>query len=155
MTIDKNIFAFTSWLMRNIHVETETGLTEFDGYEWYNYMWNKWLQNTDVGRKIINDALRKNMNDGNNNNPGTTDNMTTNSITGQNNMGKYPEPGQTWQHYKGGRYEIIAMCNHTTTNEPLVIYKSLSFNGFHARPYSEWHDEIWIDGYRKRRFELI
>ena len=74
---------------------------------------------------------------GENNNP---DNTVT---TGQNNTGTYPEPNQIWQHYKGGRYEIIAMCNHTTTNEVMVIYKSLSFNGFHARPYSEWHDKMW------------
>ena len=85
-----------------------------------------------------------------NNNPGNN-NMTT----GQNNMGTYPEPNQIWQHYKGGRYEIIAMCNHTTTNELLVIYKSLSFNGFHARPYSEWHDEVWEGKHRKTRFELV
>jgi hypothetical protein len=80
------------------------------------------------------------------NNPDNTDNMTTDktiTITGQNNTGTYPEPNQIWQHYKGGRYEIIAMCNHTTTNEVMVIYKSLSFNGFHARPYSEWHDKMW------------
>ena len=91
-----------------------------------------------------------------NNNPGTTTtDKTTTTTTGQNNTGTYPEPGQTWLHYKGGRYEIIAMCNHTTTNEPLVIYKSKSFNGFHARPYSEWHDEIWENNYCKVRFTLV
>ena len=89
----------------------------------------------------------------NNNNPGN--NTTTNSIAGQNNTGTYPVPGQIWSHYKGGRYEIIAMCNHTTTNEVLVIYRSLSFGGYHARPYSEWHDEIWIDGHGRTRFMLI
>jgi hypothetical protein len=52
-------------------------------------------------------------------------------------MNSYPQPGQVWQHYKGGHYEIVAMCNHTDTDEILVIYKSLSFGGFHARPYSE------------------
>ena len=84
-----------------------------------------------------------------NNNPGLTMDMvadmkttTIASSSGQNNTGIYPEPGQIWQHYKGGRYEITAMCNHTTTNEAMVIYKSLSFNGYHARPYSEWHDEV-------------
>jgi len=86
-----------------------------------------------------------------NNNPGNNNTVTT----GQNNTGTYPEPHQVWLHYKGGRYEIIAMCNHTTTNELLVIYKSLSFNGFHARPYSEWHDEVWVDNNRKTRFELV
>ena len=54
-------------------------------------------------------------------------------------MKGYPQPGEIWCHYKGGKYEVIAMCNHTSTDEILVIYKSLSFGGFHARPYSEWH----------------
>jgi hypothetical protein len=53
MTINDNTFAFTSWLVRNTNVETETGLTELDGYEWYNYMWDKWLHNSDAGRKIM------------------------------------------------------------------------------------------------------
>jgi hypothetical protein len=52
----------------------------------------------------------------------------------------YPKPGEKYQHYKGGQYEIVCMCNHTDTNEMLVIYKSLSFGGFHARPYDEWHE---------------
>jgi hypothetical protein len=61
------------------------------------------------------------------------------------NYNPYPKPGEIWQHYKGGQYEIVAMCNHTDTDEILVIYKSLSFGGFHARPYSEWHDAVKID----------
>jgi hypothetical protein len=55
---------------------------------------------------------------------------------------QYPKPGEKWLHYKGGQYEIVCMCNHTDTNEVLVIYRSLSFGGFHARPYSEWHEEV-------------
>jgi hypothetical protein len=60
----------------------------------------------------------------------------------QNNQGPYPQPNEIWQHYKGGKYQIVAMCNHTETDEVLVIYKSLSFGGFHARPYSEWHEQV-------------
>jgi hypothetical protein len=84
-----------------------------------------------------------------------TETHTIATSSGQNNTGTYPEPKQIWLHYKGGRYEIIAMCNHTTTHEVMVIYKSKSFNGFHARPYSEWHDEIWDGPHRKTRFTLI
>jgi len=65
----------------------------------------------------------------------------------------YPQPGEKWQHYKGGQYEIVCMCNHTETNEILVIYRSLSFGGFHARPYSEWHDILKIEDGR-RRYEV-
>jgi hypothetical protein len=70
MKLNDNLFAFTAWLVRNRHVETETGLTQRDGYKWYNYMWEKWLHNSDMGRTIINDMVKKN-NMNNNNNPGT------------------------------------------------------------------------------------
>lgn len=63
----------------------------------------------------------------------------------------YPQPGEKWQHYKGGQYEIICMCNHTDTDEILVIYRSLSFGGFHARPYSEWHEEVVGSAIMRRR----
>lgn len=170
--LNMNLFAFTSWLMINRHAETEDKLRIIDGYDWYNYMWNKYLGNTDAGLHIQNAEYPTMVeawmglptsNDGEKltgeNNPDNTDNITTDNKTittaGQNNTGTYPEPNQIWQHYKGGRYEIIAMCNHTTTNEVMVIYKSLSFNGFHARPYSEWHDEVWEGNHRKTRFTLI
>lgn len=71
---------------------------------------------------------------------------------------QYPKPGEIWQHYKGGQYEIVAMCNHTDTYEVLVIYKSLSFGGFHARPFNEWHDVVATkhdDFYEIHRFEQI
>jgi hypothetical protein len=147
--LNDNLFAFTAWLVRNRHAETEAKLRIIDGYEWYDYMWNKWLQNSDAGARIQNgeETIMGN------NNPDTTNNTVT---TKQNNTGTYPVPGQTWHHYKGGRYEITAMCNHTDTNEVLVIYRSLSFGGFHARPYSEWHDEIWDGDYcLGKRFKLI
>ena len=147
--LNDNLFAFTAWLVRNRHVETEAKLRIIDGYDWYDYMWNKWLQNSDAGARIQNgeETIMGN------NNPDKTNNTVT---TKQNNTGTYPVPGQTWQHYKGGRYEITAMCNHTDSNEVLVIYRSLSFGGFHARPYSEWHDEIWDGEYcLGKRFKLI
>ena len=72
----------------------------------------------------------------------------------------YPKPGEKYQHYKGGQYEIICMCNHTDTNEPLVIYKSISFGSQYARPFSEWFNEVKprIIGdkvYPMKRFEKI
>ena len=70
----------------------------------------------------------------------------------------YPQSGEKWQHYKGGQYEIVCMCNHTETNEVLVIYRSLSFGGFYARPYSEWHEQVGEDkkyNYPIYRFQKI
>jgi hypothetical protein len=80
MKLDDNTFAFTAWLMRNTHVVSVTGLSIDDGYEWYNYMWEKWLHNSDAGRKIINDWVRDN--NMNNDNP---DDMNTNNNTDNNN----------------------------------------------------------------------
>jgi hypothetical protein len=68
----------------------------------------------------------------------------------------YPQPKETWQHYKGGQYEIVCMCNHTDTNEPLVIYKSLSFGSTYARPFSEWNDVVKdMDGQPSYRFRKL
>jgi hypothetical protein len=60
------------------------------------------------------------------------------------NSQRYPKPGEKWKHYKGGEYEIVCMCNHTDTDEVLVVYRSFSFGGFHARPFSEWNDVIGV-----------
>jgi hypothetical protein len=71
---------------------------------------------------------------------------------------KNPQPGEKYRHYKGGEYEVICMCNHTETNEILVIYRSLSFGGFHARPYIEWFEELEEKdkyGFYPIRFERI
>jgi hypothetical protein len=68
MKLNDNLFAFTAWLVRNRHVETEAKLKIIDGYEWYDYMWGKWLQNSDAGGEIMTMI--------NNNNPGTTTNMS-------------------------------------------------------------------------------
>jgi hypothetical protein len=54
----------------------------------------------------------------------------------------YPLPGEKYQHYKGGTYEVICLANHTDNNEALVIYKSLSFGSTHARPLKEWIEII-------------
>lgn len=52
----------------------------------------------------------------------------------------YPLPGEKYQHYKGGKYEVICLANHTETKESLVIYKSLSFGTIYARPLNEWFE---------------
>ena len=83
--LDMNMFAFVAWLGRNQHAHSEDGLTVNDGYEWYNYMWNQWLQNSDVGRKISNGEITTM--GGNNNIPDTnttgniSDNMWTKTLT--------------------------------------------------------------------------
>lgn len=57
-------------------------------------------------------------------------------------MTKYPEIGKQYNHYKGGRYEVLTLAKHTETDEILVIYKSLHFGSVHARPLSMWFDTV-------------
>ena len=46
------VLGWTGFITRNTHVEYQ-GLTINDGYEWYEYMWNKWIQNSDLGRGYL------------------------------------------------------------------------------------------------------
>jgi hypothetical protein len=62
--------------VKNRHAETEAKLRIIDGYEWYDYMWNKWLQNSYTGEEIM--AILNNMTT-TTNNPETT--TTTNMST--------------------------------------------------------------------------
>jgi hypothetical protein len=52
---------------------------------------------------------------------------------------EYPTPGLIYQHYKGGLYEVIMLAQHTETNEPMVVYKSLLFGTNYVRPLSIWN----------------
>jgi len=40
-----------------------------------------------------------------------------------------PQPGEKYDHYKGGKYEIIMNTLCSETLEPRVIYKSLIYPG--------------------------
>ena len=64
----------------------------------------------------------------------------------------YPLPGQKYEHYKGGTYEVITMSTHTETKELLVVYKSLNFGTVYVRPYDLWCGDS-EDG--KKRFKLL
>jgi hypothetical protein len=71
----------------------------------------------------------------------------------------YPLPGETYQHYKGGIYEVVCLANNTDTDESLVIYKSLSFGSIYARPLKEWSDNVEMEvlgkSYPTKRFQKI
>lgn len=62
---------------------------------------------------------------------------------------KYPVMGGKYDHYKGGKYEVISMAIHSENGEKLVIYKSLLFGSVHARPLDSWND--MVEG--EKRFE--
>lgn len=43
-----------------------------------------------------------------------------------------------YEHYKGGKYEVIGVGRHSETLEPTVFYRSLDHGSLWARPLSEW-----------------
>jgi hypothetical protein len=54
----------------------------------------------------------------------------------------YPIPGQRYQHYKGGHYRVLHLSKHTETDEIMVIYQSLHFGSYHARPIEKWLEKV-------------
>jgi hypothetical protein len=98
--LDMNLFAFVAWLGRNQHVHSEDGLTVNDGYEWYNYMWNMWLKNSDIGRKISNGEITM---IGGDNNPDTNTNTTGNildNMWGGDTTSTTEKISHTWGSYR-------------------------------------------------------
>jgi len=61
-----------------------------------------------------------------------------------------------YQHYKGGKYEVIGIARHSETNEELVIYRSL--NGgkkIWARPLDIFWEEVEVEGKKMPRFKYL
>ncbi|MEX0930833.1 MAG: DUF1653 domain-containing protein [Candidatus Paceibacterota bacterium] len=66
-----------------------------------------------------------------------------------------------YQHYKGGKYEVLGVAHHEETLEPLVVYKALyeskdfGTNALWVRPYNVFTEKILIDGKQIPRFTYI
>jgi hypothetical protein len=67
----------------------------------------------------------------------------------------YPLPGEKYQHYKGGTYEIISLAQHTETQEKMVVYKSINFGSVYVRPLDIWNSPIPNGSLGQVRFRLI
>ena len=64
-------------------------------------------------------------------------------------------PGK-YRHYKGGKYEVIGLANHSETLEVMVIYRALYGEmGLWARPAYMWNEEVSTPSGKVRRFERI
>ena len=64
-------------------------------------------------------------------------------------LGKY-------RHFKGNKYEVIAIAKHSETTENYVVYKALyGDGGIWVRPASMWNETIERDGSTYKRFTYI
>ncbi|WP_073707441.1 MULTISPECIES: DUF1653 domain-containing protein [Glutamicibacter] len=65
------------------------------------------------------------------------------------------EPG-IYQHFKGQRYEVLAVGKHSETEEPLVFYRKLYDDySFWARPLQMFAEHVERAGYSGPRFARI
>lgn len=61
-------------------------------------------------------------------------------------LGKY-------RHFKGGRYEVIALATHSETEEIMVVYKALYGEGkVWVRPLKMWEERVVFEGKSVPRF---
>ena len=65
------------------------------------------------------------------------------------------KPG-IYRHFKGNKYRLIGIANHSETLEKYVVYQALYGEGeMWIRPAAMWNEEIERDGKRFKRFEYI
>lgn len=61
-----------------------------------------------------------------------------------------------YQHFKGQRYEVLAVGQHSETEEALVFYRKLYDDySFWARPLAMFTETVQRDGYSGPRFTRI
>ena len=61
-----------------------------------------------------------------------------------------------YRHFKGGRYEVIAIAKHSETLEEMVVYRALyGEGGVWVRPAKMWNEIVERDGQKYKRFTFI
>lgn len=66
-------------------------------------------------------------------------------------LGKY-------KHYKGNKYEVVGIANHSETLEKMVVYKALyqaEGENMWVRPLAMFSETISIEGKEVPRFKFI
>ena len=61
-----------------------------------------------------------------------------------------------YQHFKGGRYELIDIAQHSETLEEMVVYRALyGEHGLWVRPLAMFIETVEFKGNRVPRFKKI
>lgn len=66
-----------------------------------------------------------------------------------------PENGQIFQHYKGGKYEIVATGFLEDSEVPCIIYRSLSKKIVWVRTAKNFLESVEYEGRNKPRFKKL
>lgn len=61
-----------------------------------------------------------------------------------------------YQHFKGGRYEVLGTARHSETEEELVVYRPLyGGGGLWVRPLTMFTETVERDGTTQPRFRYV
>lgn len=61
-----------------------------------------------------------------------------------------------YEHYKGNRYQLIALSNHSETLEPMIVYKAMyGDERVWVRPADMWNETVTVNGVEVPRFKLV
>ncbi len=66
----------------------------------------------------------------------------------------------TYEHYKGKRYEVLDVAQHTETGEVMVVYKALYKGDFPdgklwLRPLAMFMEDVTVNGALVPRFKKV
>jgi hypothetical protein len=62
------------------------------------------------------------------------------------------EADQTWRHYKGRLYTVVAAAIKEDTLEPMVVYRSKAEGTIWVRTLENWREPVGSSGSRVPRF---
>lgn len=61
-----------------------------------------------------------------------------------------------YKHYKGEKYEVIGIAQHSETNEQLVVYQALyGKKAFWVRPLKMFSEKVKVNNQLVPRFKII